>query len=133
MRAWKDSAIMNMPKISIFSGLLLCVLGIVGAYFSAIHGGNMVTALIPLYFGFVFAILGILSLARPGLRKHLMHGLAMLTLLGALMAGISGAVRWTQMKPMGRISVAVMTVICLLTLALCVRSFIEARRARLSA
>ena len=123
---------MKMPQISILSGLLLIALGIFGAYFSSAHGGNMVTALIPLYFGVIFAMLGLLSLARPGLRKHFMHGLAMLTLLGALMAAVSGAVRWEQMQPVARASAIVMMLICLATLALCVRSFIEARRARLA-
>lgn len=121
---------MNMPKISIVMGTLLVLLGVAGAVHSAMHHGLIVTALIPFYFGDVFVTLGILSLAAPKLRKHLMHFLAMIALLGTLMAGAVLCVRWEKMTPVARGSSGGMTVLCALTLFFCVRSFVAARRAR---
>ncbi len=123
---------MFMPKVAIVAGVLLSILGIVGAIFSAMHGGKMMTALIPTYTGVIFIALGAMSIAKPDLRKHMMHGLAMVALLGAIAAIVPIVIRWGMMKPMAQISTAGMVVICVSTLTLCIRSFIAARKARLS-
>jgi hypothetical protein len=117
--------------ISIVMGVLLGLLGIIGAVVSNMHGGKMQTALIPLYFGLIFIALGGGSIAKPSLRKHLMHALAAVALVGALMAGIVAAVRWPP-SIMARTSMLGMTLLCALTVFFCVRSFIEARKARVA-
>ena len=121
---------MNMPKLAIVLGALLSFLGIAGAAHSAMHHGLIVTALIPFYFGDTFIMLGVFSLAVPKLRKHLMHFLAMLSLIGTAMAGVVLIARWEKMTPVARSSSGGMTILCALTLFLCVRSFIAARKAR---
>ncbi|MBC7782739.1 MAG: hypothetical protein H7144_02785 [Burkholderiales bacterium] len=121
---------MSMPKIAIVAGVLLSILGIAGAISSNMHGGKMITALIPFFVGDIFILLGVLSLAQPGLRKHLMHGLAMVALLGTIAAIVPMAIRWSLMKPMAQFSVVAMAIICAATLALCIKSFGDARRAR---
>jgi len=121
---------MNMPVISIVMGLLLGVVGVAGAAHAGAAGKEIVTPLIPLYFGVGFIALGAGSLAKPNLRKHLMHFLAMLALIGTLGAGIRLAAAWAKMSDVARGSHGAMTLLCLITLVLCVRSFIAARRAR---
>ncbi len=69
-----------MPRLTLVFAAVLVVLGLV-AYFGLQEAGDRsVTALIPAFFGVVFGILGLLA-TRPGLRKHAMHGAAVLTLL----------------------------------------------------
>lgn len=121
---------MPMPKIAIGMGVLLVAVGILGAVSSVQHGGNAKTALIPFYVGDIFILLGVLSLVKPTLRKHMMHGLAVVSLLGAVASIVPIAIRWSSMKPMAQFSVAAMLLLCVITLALCIKSFIDARRAR---
>ena len=123
---------MNMPVISIVMGLLLCAVGGAGAAHAATHAKEIWTPLIPAYFGVLFIALGAGSLAKPALRKHLMHALAMLALLGTLATGGRLATAWGKMNDVARGSHLAMTIICLATLVLCIRSFIAARRARMS-
>ena len=69
-----------MPRLTLVFAAVLVVLGLV-AYFGLQEAGDRsMTALIPAFFGVVFGILGLLAM-RPGLRKHAMHGAAVLTLL----------------------------------------------------
>jgi hypothetical protein len=123
---------MSMPKVAIVAGALLIILGLGGAAFSLSHGGKPTTALIPFFVGDIFVVLGVLSLAKPSLRKHLMHGLAVVALLGALAAIAPMAIRWGAMSAMARTSTGGMAAICLITLGLCVQSFVAARKARLA-
>jgi hypothetical protein len=69
-----------MPRLTLVFAAVLVVLGLV-AYFGLQEAGDRsATALIPAFFGLVFGGLGLLAM-RPGLRKHAMHGAAVLTLL----------------------------------------------------
>ena len=121
-----------MPLLTIVLGLLLGALGVYG-YASA--SPPHVTALIPAFFGALFVVLGVLA-GRPALRKHAMHGAAALALLGVLgsLRGVGDAARLLSggvvARPAMATSQGIMFVLCAIFLALCVRSFIAARRER---
>ena len=124
-----------MPGLTIAFGLILIALGVVG-YFAT--GRQSPTALIPAFAGALFTVLGVVA-QKPGLRKHAMHAAALLGVLGlvgtaggiprliTLLAG--GAVA----RPAAAVVQSVMAVLSALFVAACVRSFIEARRARAGA
>ncbi len=121
---------MNMPRIIFTFAAIFIVLGI-GAYWRT--GMESWTALIPAIFGLLLALAGGLSL------KSLKHGGHVAALLGVL--GFLGTAK-SLLKlqalfagaPVDRpaaVSVqAAMAVLCLLFIALCVKSFIDARRGR---
>jgi hypothetical protein len=121
-----------MPIITIVFGGLLFVLG-VASY--VLTGRQSVTALIPAAFGLVFEVLGLLA-RKPNLRKHAMHGAAALALIGfvATVRGVLQAITLAQggtvERPQAVIARAIMSVLCLVFVALCVNSFIAARRNR---
>ena len=122
-----------MPLISLLAGALLVVLGIAGYTISdAEHPG---TALIPAGWGIVFLICGAIAYVSPGARKHAMHAVAVFALLGVLLPGVRLAMVLADDKPdstLGVASLGLMAVINGILLALCVRSFIAARRNRAS-
>lgn len=118
-----------MAKITIVVGLILIALGLAG-YFGT--GTTSVTALIPAFFGAPILLLGCLSL-KDSLRMHAMHLAVLLGLLGFL----GGAVRAGMTLASGEIKIPVafgmtvaMAVVCAVFVGLCVRSFIQARKAR---
>lgn len=121
-----------MAKVTILFGLLLIVLGVVG-YVGT--GWQAPTALIPMYFGIVFTILGFL--ARRGSQKKrmtVMHIAVTLGLLGFLVTVLSiwDFIRMEMGHAMARpIAVedrAFFSMLLLIYVLLCVRSFIKARR-----
>lgn len=122
-----------MPKVTMICGILLTVLGVVCYVFWQQLGAasQSKTALIPAFFGIPLMLLGWLSLAKPNLRMHLMHAAVTLGLLGFLAAGPMG-VRGLIKKgaTIGPIAQLTMAIICGVFVALCVKSFIAARRAR---
>lgn len=110
----------------------LIVLG-VGGYMGS--GGVSPTALIPAGLGLILLALGVLA-RDPGKRKHAMHGAAMVGLIGVL-GTAAGLVKFVRMmlgesvaRPQAVMAQAAMCVMCLVFVALCVKSFIDARRAR---
>ena len=119
-----------VPIYALGLGILLVLLSVVTPH------ERSVTAWIPAAFGGVFIILGLLGF-RPALRKHAMHAAAGLALLGAVGAGIraaSAGMRFAQGKDVNSNALAsqcVMTVLCLAFLAMCIRTFVMARRARM--
>ena len=122
-----------MPKLAIIFGLLLDVLGV--ASFIA-TGATHLTALIPAVFGTVIFLSGILAHVRPGLRKHAMHVAAVFGLLGALgglgmgLPKLGAFMAGTAQRPVAIVMQISMGLIALVFLALCVKSFIDARRAK---
>lgn len=120
---------MNMPRIIFTFSAIFILLG-VGAYVGT--GAQSWTALIPAILGVLLAGAGAISL------KHLKHGghvAAMLGLLGFLgtaksLTKIPALFSGGLERPEAVAVQAVFAVLCLIFLALCVKSFIDARKAR---
>ena len=120
----------HMPSITRTLGLVLILLGIVG-YFGT--GKTSVTALIPAFFGAVFVVLALVARSESA-RKHAMHAavaLALLGLIGALVRVVP-AVAGGQLGRPAVLAQLVMSVLLAGYIALGVRSFKAARRARLA-
>ncbi|MDP9120834.1 MAG: hypothetical protein M3O15_05595 [Acidobacteriota bacterium] len=121
-----------MANLAIGYGLVLCALGL-GGYFGT--GQTSKTALIPLLLGVLVLVCGFLA-RRERLRRHAMHGAALLGLLGVLgplrvlprMLTLLGG--GSVPHPAAVTAQAVLLLLSAVFLALCIRSFIAARRAR---
>ena len=115
-----------MAKLTIaFAGILM-VLGVVCF---AVTGMEHKTALIPALVGVIMEPFGVMAMVKPNLRMHAMHGAVLIGLLGFL-AGIGGLI---ARRPAG-IALFEMLALVVLTglfVALCVNSFIQARRNRI--
>lgn len=129
---------MTMPSLSMLFGFLLAVLGVGGFVYT---GNSSYTALIPAVFGIILYICGRISLAAPHLRKHVMHVAATVSLVGLLgvvprfVGKIPALLAGQPVEPSAtavllQIITAVLLVIFLI---LCIKSFIDARKARTSA
>src|ERR1700728_3701703 len=124
-----------MAKVTLVFAALLIALGLVGFIGT---GSVHYTALIPAALGLLLVIFGALSFSPDaGRRKLFMHINVTLGLLGFL-GTVMGLIQWFQMlagatlkNPPATESKAVMALLCLIYVALCVRSFIAARKARL--
>lgn len=125
-----------MAVPALITSLLLIVVGVVG-YINGTPGADgkvSPTALIPAFFGAIIGICGVLAF-NPKFRKHAMHLAAMVGLLGAI-GGIMPLVRqynktgsFDPTKP-SAVAGELMILICLVFVGLCVKSFIDARKAR---
>ncbi|CAN5666358.1 hypothetical protein BH11VER1_BH11VER1_17030 [soil metagenome] len=124
-----------MAKISFLFGALLIALGVF-SYGAA--ESKAVTALIPAFFGLVMLILGWIASRGAAANKHAMHVAAILNLLGAgagLSRGIPNISKYLggdHSAWLKALSQGGMGLLCLVFLVLCIRSFITARRNRLS-
>ncbi|MEM6429038.1 MAG: hypothetical protein AAF708_07340 [Deinococcota bacterium] len=123
---------MRMSYVSMLTGAILVVVGVVSYVVSQ---SSSVTALIPSFIGAVFVVLGLLAL-RENLTKHVMHAAAVLSLL-AILGSVDGVLPFFQLlggatvdRPAAAVAKVIMLLTCIVFLALAVRSFIEARRAR---
>lgn len=117
-----------MPTVAITFGLLLSALGPIGYFLAEKQSG---TAFIPTGFGVLLLICGIVAMNEK-LLKHAMHGAATVGLLGFLGAG-SMALRKLAAGDTGGLAVtmqAIMAVLCGVFVGLCVKSFIDVRKAR---
>lgn len=125
-----------MPSTAIACGVLLILIGIAGYAYGMTGGNASLTALIPALFGIVLAVLGFAARAKENLRKHLMHAAAALGLLGFLATATSflkipALFDGTAERPAAVVSQLVMSVVCLVFVILCVKSFVDARRNRI--
>ena len=117
----------TMASTTILFGVLLTLLGL-GGYF--LTGTSSVTALIPAIFGVPLLVLGFLARSEPA-RKHAMHAAAAVALVGC--AGALFSLVRTPVAPrvaMAVFSQAAMAVLTAVFVGLCVKSFIDVRRAR---
>jgi len=119
-----------MPKITIFYGFLLVMLGAAGYILS---NAESVTALIPAVFGLFFVLFGIVALSEKW-RKHAMHGAVLFALfavlgtvsaLGSLPALLLGD---NLERPLAVASQSITALLSLLFIILCIQSFIKARK-----
>ena len=125
-----------MAKVTLVFAVLFIALGIVGFVGT---GSQHYTALIPAALGLLLGIFGMIALSPdPGRRKLFMHinvTLGLLGFLGTLM-GLVDYLRslggMVLKNPPATESKAIMALLCLIYVALCVRSFIAARKSRLA-
>lgn len=127
-----------MAKLTIGMGIALILLG---AIFFVMTGSMHWTALIPTWFGLVLAVCGALAKTEDPRRRMLwMHIAVTIGLLGFLFPGIRAGMALARSHAAGVMLPATtraavheelaMSLICVLFTALCVRSFIAARRSR---
>jgi hypothetical protein len=123
-----------MAKVTIGFGFVLVLLGAIGFVTT---GSTHLTALIPCAFGTVLAVAGTLAIANGGRQRMLwMHIAVTVALLGFLGAGARAIVEFTNAHggplaaPVAVDYQIAMAALCLIFVALCVRSFIAARKAR---
>ena len=116
-----------MSSTTILFGVLLTLLGLAGY---VLTGASSPTALIPVIFGLLLLALGLLARSEP-MRKHAMHAAATVALLGC------GGALFSLMRtpagprsPMAVSSQAAMVILTAVFVGLCVKSFIDVRRAR---
>jgi hypothetical protein len=116
-----------VPVVSIVCGALLIALGVTG-YIAT----EAKTALIPAVVGGLIAVCGVVGL-KESLLKHAMHAAAAIGLLGFLAAmsrfvpKLLGDFDWSD--PATAMT-GKMALVCGVFVALCVNSFIQARRRR---
>jgi hypothetical protein len=126
-----------MAKITIALAAALTLLGL-GTYFGSSDANPSKTALIPAVFGVLLLGCGLAAL-QPTWRKHAMHVAVTGALLGALAASGRGVMALAKLAGGGDVnriafgSVLLMAAICWLLVALCVNSFIAARRRQAAA
>ena len=124
-----------MGKVTIGFGVLLAIVGVTGFVTT---GSTHWTAMIPTWIGLVLAVSGLLAL-NPARRMLWMHIAVTVGLIGFLgtIPGVIGVVKMamgsTVARPTAAIYQSITWLICLVFVGLCVRSFIAARRARVSA
>ena len=122
-----------MSKITIITGLFLIAIGLAGYFMT---GTASWTALIPAMFGLPLTILGWIAL-KEHLRKHAMHAAVMVGLLGFLGAAYSFSRPLRVLlsgqeieRPIAAVMQGIMALTCAVFVGLCVKSFVDARRAR---
>ena len=125
-----------MARLTIVFGVLLCLIALAGFVAT---GSSHPTALIPAGVGLLFCVFGALA-NSPGAKKrmlwmHVAVTVALLCFLGTMKADIEVfrlAHGETFERPVAIEEKAAMSLLCLLFVLLCVRSFVAARRARLA-
>lgn len=125
-----------MAKVTLIFAVLLIALGL-GSYFGT--GSLHPTALIPTWFGLALGLFGLLAMSPDaGRRKLYMHINVTIGLLGFLGAAGRAVMAYSHARSEGiepdRIALGAqitMAGLLLIYVLMCVRSFIEARRARI--
>ncbi len=125
-----------MPGITIGFGAVLCAIGLWG-YLGADPDKQSMTAFIPAFFGAGLILCGVLALG-PKLRKHAMHAAAGIGLLGFVAAlgglarGLGNLISDDPMNNRAPRLILLMALVCLIFVATCVVSFIQARKRRVA-
>jgi hypothetical protein len=126
-----------MPFNTVVCGLMLVVIGGFGyanATPDAETGKVSPTALIPAFVGGLLVLLGLLA-HKDNVRKHVMHLAAVVGVLGfvggfmPLIRQQSKGVPFDPSAPAARNGL-LMSLVCLVFVGMCVKSFIDARKAR---
>jgi uncharacterized membrane protein len=123
-----------MAKLTIMFGVVLILLGGVGFFASPLHAP---TALIPSIVGLILVILGFLALTDDAKKRMLFMHIAVTVGLLGFLGTLKGVYQYIQMirgvqyaHPIAVEEKAAMSILLLVFVVLCVRSFIAARRAR---
>lgn len=120
-----------MAIVTVVVGIILDLVGIISY---TITEASSWTALIPAIIGTVLVILGVVA-SRERLRKHAIHAALVVALLGVLgsapnVLGLGELVAGTAERPVAVVASTITFLVLLVYIALGVRSFIAARRAR---
>ncbi len=123
-----------MAKISLWLGglLVLLGLGVFGGFRLGQGQWPSPTALIPSFLGAPIVLLGLLAL-RPACRQHAMHLVSLLALLGVVLPLLRLLMVWFSGGAVGGmplVSLGLTVLLSALLLGGCVKSFVDARRAR---
>ncbi len=119
-----------MPAIAIVCGVLLILIGVAGYVSGVMSDRASVTALIPAFIGILLGLLGLLSMAKEGLRRHLMHAAVIVALLGFIATAGRLVMRLSELTASPAVlSQASTALVCLAFMILAIRSFAAARRA----
>ena len=113
-----------MVSNAISFGLALVLVGLYG-YFG--YDPHSLTALIPAVVGIVLIVAGLAARAEEN-QKNAMHAAAGVALIGAIAAW--GRIASTGLDSKGVWMLLLMGVICTIFVGLCVKSFIDAKKAR---
>lgn len=124
-----------MAKVTLVFAALLIILGLVG-YIGT--GSAHPTALIPMWFGLGLGIFGFLAISpNEGRRKLFMHINVTIGLLGflgaagrAVQSSLHASAAGTSPDAIALASQLTMAGLLLIYVILCIRSFVEVRRAR---
>jgi len=122
-----------MPKVTVFFGVVLIVLGVTGFMGT---GSVHYTALIPAWVGFLLVVLGLLALApsRKALFMHIAVTVGLLSFIATFKGGVVDYIAMMRGKhfayPAAVEAKASMSLLMLIFVVLCVRSFIAARASR---
>lgn len=114
-----------MTSVTQAVGAILIVLGVI---FYVVTGFASLTALVPAAIGLVILILGLVA-RKASAHQHAIHGALVVALLGAL-ASIMPVVDGLPDGEPAAIESLLTILVCVAYIALGVRSFIAARRAR---
>jgi hypothetical protein len=124
-----------MPAITFFLALLLLAVGL-GGYVAS--GAHAPTALIPAGLGLLLVVCAAVG-RNPKARMHAMHAAVVFALLGFL-GSVRGVLQLPAFlagqpvaRPLAVVAQSITVVLCLAYLVVAIRSFIQARRARLAA
>ena len=125
-----------MAKLTIGFGVLLVILGIFG-YVAT--GSVHPTALIPVWIGLLFALFGFMANTEDSKKRmlwmHISVTVALITFLGTIPADID-TIRLSHgayfAHPAAIEEKGALSLLCLIYVLFCVRSFISARRSRLA-
>lgn len=124
-----------MAKMTVTFGALLILLGLIGYEAPGIHS---LTALIPAAFGLVLVILGFLARTPNEKRRMIVMHIAVTVGLIGFLGTVKGVYDFIRLEiwhipvfiPAMTEAQALMALILLCYVLMCVRSFIQARRAR---
>lgn len=118
---------------TIICGAILIIDGLVG-YFQQSSDHPSLTALIPCWFGIPLFLCGVLAF-KDKLRKHVMHLAVLIGFIGAV--GVLARILTVMNKPGGfdpskpaAIAQLVMLAVCVVFVVMCVKSFVDVRKAR---
>jgi peptidoglycan/LPS O-acetylase OafA/YrhL len=118
-----------MSNVAIIFGVLL---GILGGVLFGLSETHSPTALIPAGFGLGLILCGVVA-RNDRVRMHAMHFAALIGLVGLVMPlvmVIRKLAAGGEFNPLSNGGQVAMAALCGVFLALCVKSFIDARRAR---
>ncbi len=124
-----------MAKITLGFSIIYIIMGVLSYYLS---GMASVTALIPAFFGIMYAIFSIIAIIKTNLNKHMLHASMALTVLalGGTFKGFGKLIKWfggAQFERLLAIQVqGAFFILSLILFCLGIFSFIQARKNRAS-